>query len=155
MTAKQILTTVASAIAMSLIGNVAQAQADCPKAGELKNFAQITAQADIFNGCDVTTEVSFVGVGSGGYYVFSAYELDGLTMFRVMPLGQPPSFSQLGALEAYSVVIEHKKADVVFSVKAGDTLRLRGTMDYRKANGYDTGIASRVFRAQSVEVVKK
>jgi hypothetical protein len=76
-------------------------------------------------------------------------------MFRVMPLGQPPSFNQLGALEAYSVVIEHKKADVVFTLKAGDTLRLRGTMDYRKANGYDTGIASRVFRAQSVEVVKK
>jgi hypothetical protein len=61
----------------------------------------------------------------------------------------------LGALEAYAVVIPHNKADVVVSVKAGDTLRLRGTMDYRKANGYDTGIASRVFRAQSVEVVKK
>jgi len=155
MTAKQILSTVASAIAMSLIGNVAQAQANCPKAGTLKNFAQITAQADIFNGCDVTTEVSFVGVGSGGYFVFSAYDLDGLTMFRVMPLGQPPSFNQLGALEAYSVVIEHKKADVVFSAKVGDTIRLRGAMDYRKANGYDTGIASRVFRAQSVELVKK
>lgn len=84
--------------------------------------------------------------GSGGYYVFSAYELDGLTMFRVMPLGQPPSFNQLGALEAYSVVIENKKADVVFSVKSGDILRLRGAMDYRKANGYDTGITSRVFR---------
>lgn len=155
MNAKQILTFVASAIAMSLLGNVAQAQADCPEAGELKNFAQITAQAEVFNGCDVTTEVNFVATGGGGYYVFSAYELDGLTMFRVMPLGQPPSFSQLGALEAYAVVIEHKKADVVFSVKAGDTLRLRGTMDYRKANGYDTSIASRVFRAQSVEVVKK
>lgn len=155
MTAKQILTTVATAIAMSLISNVAQAQAECPKAGDLKNFAQITAQADIFNGCDVTTEVSFVGVGSGGYYVFSAYDLGGLTMFRVMPMGQPPSFNKLGALEAYSVVIENKKADVVFSIKSGDTLRLRGAMDYRKANGYDTGIASRIFRAQSVEVVKK
>lgn len=155
MNAKQVLTTVASAIALSLLGNVSQAQAECPKAGTLKNFAQITAQSDIFNGCDVTTEVSFVGVGSGGYYVFSAYDLDGLTMFRVMPVGQPPSFNQLGALEAYSVVIEHKKADVVFSVKVGDTLRLRGAMDYRKANGYDTGIASRVFRAQSIEVIKK
>jgi hypothetical protein len=155
MTARQVLLTVASTIALSLLGNVSQAQAECPKAGTLKNFAQITAQADIFNGCDVTTEVSFVGAGAGGYYVFSAYDLDGLTMFRVMPVGQPPSFNQLGALEAYSVVIEHKKADVVFSVKVGDTLRLRGAMDYRKANGYDTGIASRVFRAQSVEVVKK
>lgn len=155
MKAKQILTTIATAIAMSLIGNVAQAQAECPKAGELKNFAQITAQADVFNGCDITTEVSFVGAGSGGYYVFSAYDLGGLTMFRVMPMGQPPSFNQLGALEAYSVVIEHSKADVVFSAKVGDTLRLRGAIDYRKANGYDTGIASRVFRAQSIEVVKK
>jgi len=61
MNAKQILTTVASAIAMSLIGNVAQAQADCPKAGELKNFAQITAQAEIFNSCDVTTEAPIQG----------------------------------------------------------------------------------------------
>jgi hypothetical protein len=49
MNAKQIFTTVATAIAMSLIGNVGQAEAACPKGGELKNFAQITAQANIFN----------------------------------------------------------------------------------------------------------
>ena len=59
MKAKQILTTVASVIAMSVIGNVAEAQANCSKAGEFKNFAQITAQAEVFNGCDVTTEVNF------------------------------------------------------------------------------------------------
>ena len=44
MKAKQILTTVASAIAISFVGNVAQAQANCPKAGELKSFAQIMTQ---------------------------------------------------------------------------------------------------------------
>jgi hypothetical protein len=143
---------------MSLIGNVAQAQADCPKAGTFKSFAQITAQAEIFNGCDVTTEVSFVIAGSGNY-TFTLHDLEGLTIFRVMSMGQPLSFNQLGALEAYAVVIENKKADVIFSIKSGETLRLRGAMDFRKLPSrnimMDLGIMSRVFRAQSVEVVKK
>ena len=154
MTAKQILTTVASAIAMSLIGNVAQAQADCPKTGELKNFAQITAQADIFNGCDVTTEVSFALTGAGNL-ALQAYDLNGLTLVRVMPLGQESSCNFLGGLDAFVIAIPNDKADPVFALKTGDTLRLRGTIDYRKTNGYDVGNASRLFRAQSIEVVKK
>ncbi|MFM7602884.1 MAG: hypothetical protein ACKO7R_17075 [Pseudanabaena sp.] len=90
-----------------------------------------------------------MGVGSGGYFVFSAYDLDGLTMFRVMPMGQPPSFNQLGALEAYSVVIGHSKADVVFSAKVGDTLRLRGAMDYKKPMAM-TQVLPAVFFALSL-----
>ncbi|MCA6587390.1 MAG: hypothetical protein ACK5U6_04485 [Pseudanabaena sp.] len=147
MNAKQILTTVASAIAMSLIGNVAQAQANCPKAGELKSFAQITAQAEVFNGCDVTTEVRFVATGKGNN-MFAAYSFDGETVFRVMPLGQVD-------IETYGISIANSKADPVFTLKTGDILRLRGSIDFRKFNNYDVGNASRLFRAQSIEVVKK
>jgi hypothetical protein len=43
MTAIQFLTT----IALSLMSNVAQAQADCPKAGELKNFAHYVTDRNI------------------------------------------------------------------------------------------------------------
>lgn len=154
MKAKQILTTVAAAIAMSLVGNVAQAQAECPKAGTLKNFAQITAQAEVFNGCDVITEVSFVVTGAGNF-TLTAYDLNGLTLFRVMPLGQQSSCNPLGGLDAFFVTIPNDKADPVFTLKTGDTLRLRGFIDFRKFNGYDTGIASRLFRAQSIEIVKK
>jgi hypothetical protein len=154
MKAKQILTTVATAIAMSLIGNVGQAQAECPKAGELKNFAQITAQAEIFNGCDVTTEVSFALTGAGNL-ALQAYDLNGLTLVRVMPLGQQSSCNFLGGLDAFVIAIPNDKADPVFALKTGDTLRLRGSIDYRKNSGHDMGSASRVFRAQSVEVVKK
>ena len=153
MNAKQILTTVATAIAMSLLGNVAQAQADCPKAGTLKNFAQLTAQADIFNGCDVTTEVSFMATGTGNN-AFIGYDFGGVTVFRVMPLGQEPVATAF-ALEAYGVSIANDKADVVFTLKTGDKLRLRGSVDFRKAYDRDLGVSSRVFRAQSVEVVKK
>jgi hypothetical protein len=155
MQAKQILTTVASAIAMSLMGNVAQAQADCPKAGELKNFAQITAQAEIFNGCDVTTEVSFVVSGKGGQ-ALRQYDLSGWTVFQVMPLGQQAICNTNGGLDAFLITIPNDKADPIFTLKTGDTLRLRGAIDFRKTdNGYDVGNASRLFRAQSVEVVKK
>ena len=153
MKAKQILTTVATAIAMSLIGNVAQAQAECPKAGTLKNFAQITAQAEIFNGCDVTTEVNFVATGTGNN-AFIAYDFSGVTVFRVMPLGQEPVTTPLG-IEAYGVSIANDRADVVFTLKTGDKLRLRGSVDFRKYADHDLGVSSRVFRAQSVEVVKK
>ena len=153
MTAKQILTTFATAIAMTLVGNVAQAQAECPKAGTLKSFAQITAQAEIFNGCDVTTEVSFVATGKGNN-MFAAYSFDGETVIRVMPVGQLPESTPFG-VEAYVISIANDKADPVFTLKAGDTVRLRGAIDFRKFNGYDLGVASRVFRAQSVEVGKK
>ncbi|MFM7603415.1 MAG: hypothetical protein ACKO7R_19800 [Pseudanabaena sp.] len=153
MKAKQILTTVASAIAMLLTSNVVQAQAECPKAGTLKNFAQITAQAEVFNGCDVTTEVSFIATGKGNN-MFGAYNFDGETVFRVMPLGQEAVATPFG-IEAYGISIANDKADPVFTLKTGDVLRLRGSVDFRKFNGYDVGVGSRVFRAQSVEVVKK
>jgi len=153
MKAKQILTTVTTAIVMSLIGNLAQAQADCPKSGELKSFAQITAQAEIFNGCDVTTEVSFVATGKGNN-MFAAYDFSGLTVFRVMPLGQLPESTPFGN-EGYAVSIQNDKADAVFKVKTGETLILRGSVDFRQFNGYDLGVASRAFRAQSVDVMKK
>jgi hypothetical protein len=128
MKAKQILTTVATAIAMSLIGNVAQAQAECPKAGELKNFAQMTAQSEIFNGCDVTTEVSFILTGTKGS-ALSAYDLNGQTLIIVMPLGQQSSCNPLGGLDAFLATIPNDKADPVFTLKTGDTLRLRGFID--------------------------
>jgi hypothetical protein len=154
MNIKPILTTVATAIAMSLMGNAAYAQADCPKSDELKNFAQITAMAEIFNGCNVTTEVKFVATGKGNN-MFSAYDFNGVTVFRVIPLGQEPLVATPFGIEAYAVSIANDKADSVFTLKTGDTLRLRGSIDFRKFNGYDLGVASRVFRAQSVEVVKK
>jgi len=154
MNLKQIVSTVATAIAMSLIGNVAQAQAECPKAGELKNFAQITGQAEIFSGCEVTTEVSFVVTGRGNNSLV-AYDLSGQTVFKVMPLGQQSNCNFLGGLDSFVVAIPNEKADAIFTVKTGDTLRLRGSVDYRKFNSYDVGNDSRLFRAQSIEVVKK
>ena len=155
MNLKQIVSIVATAIAMSLIGNVAQAKAECPKAGELKNFAQITTQAEeIFNGCDVTIEVSFALSGAANLSL-QEYDLKGLTLFRVMPLGQQSSCNFLGGIDAFPVAIPNDKADPVFTLKTGDVLRLRGSIDYRKVNGYDMGNASRLFRAQSIEVVKK
>ena len=72
-----------------------------------------------------------------------------------MPLGQQSSCNFLGGLDAFVIAIPNDKADPVFALKTGDTLRLRGTIDYRKTNGYEVGNASRLFRAQFIEVVKK
>ncbi len=83
------------------------------------------------------------------------YDLRGLTLFRVMPLGQQSSCNFLGGLDAFVIAIPNDKADPIFTLKTGETLRLRGTIDYRKTNGYDIGNASSLFRAQSVEVMKK
>ena len=146
MKAKQILTTVATAIAMSLIGNVAQAQADCPKAGDLKSFAQITAQAEIFNGCDVTTEVNFGSVFTAKDAYASLHgNLDGFTLIYVYSVNGSDI-----------VAIPNDKADSIFTLTPEQPLSLRGMIDYKKI-GLDNGnnISSILFRAQSIEVVKK
>lgn len=61
---KAIIALTFMTIFMGIVGGAAQAQQVCPKDGEFKNFAQIVAQSEIFNGCDVTTDVKFVQLDS-------------------------------------------------------------------------------------------
>jgi len=78
-----------------------------------------------------------------------------MTVFLVMPLGQQVNAAPLCLDAAFAVSLPNDKADPIFTVKTGDKLRLRGSMEYRKFNGYDTAMGSRFFRAQSIEVVQK
>ena len=141
-------------IAMNVLGGAAQAQQNCPKAGELKNFAQIAAQAEIFNGCEVTTDVKFGGfpdptIGNVYSAPIYGYDLKGSTLISV---------TSLNGSSMMLVSVANDKADPLFNLKSGDSLRLRGAVDYRKIgtrniNAVSGGVSVSIFRSQSFEVL--
>lgn len=49
------------------------------------------------------------------------------------------------------VSIPNDKADPLFNLKVGDSLRLRGSIDYRKNNSINSSYG--IFRANSFEIV--
>ena len=127
-------------IAMNVLGGAAQAQQNCPKAGELKNFAQIASQAEIFNGCEVTTDVRFMSIMPSLYInslpKFGFRDLDGYIFVLV---------GSTNGNASMTVSVANNKADPWFNLTSQDSLRLRGAVDYRG------GLA--IFRVQSFEVL--
>ena len=110
-------------------------------------FSQLTAQAQTYNGCAVTTEVSFVGTGAGN---MAGLSRPGQTVFRVMPPNQTPTANALGGSDANYVFVPDSAATAIFSASPGARLRLSGHIEFTTASGYDLGSGGRPFMATTV-----
>lgn len=123
--------------------------ASCPAPGTRVPYAQLLAQTRNYVGCDVETEVAFVGAGMGGL-VGGNVAREGQSIFRVTPPGQAPSSGPLG-MDFSFLTLPDASAGVLFSATAGARFVVRGTMEMQaNQGGYDPGNFGRTLRATSI-----
>jgi hypothetical protein len=130
-------------------GTLMERAASCPAVATRIPYAQLLAQTRSYVGCDIETEVAFVGAGSGGLLTGNH---PGYSLFRVVPPGQSPSSGALG-MDFSFLVLPDAAAGVLFSAAAGQRFLARGTMEVRLNNGYDPGSWGRSLIATSVTPV--
>jgi len=137
-----ILQAAAPALANPIVKN------DCPEVGAEVPFAQLIAQADLLEDCDVTTEANFVAVGRGNDTLMM-FDFPEQTIFQVTPPGQALVPTAMGGVNTSFVSIPNPEATSIFSAATGDRLIMGGRMEYRRLRGgLDGGASSRVFRAE-------
>lgn len=124
--------------------------ASCPAPGTRLPYAQLLAQTRSFVGCDIETEVSFVGVGMGGL-VGGNTAREGHSVFRVTPPGQSPSSGPLG-MDFSFLTLPDSAAGPLFSASAGQRFVVRGSMEMQAdQGGVETGNWGRTLRGASVQ----
>lgn len=132
----------------STVANV-ERSASCPAPGARVPYAQLLAQTRNYVGCDVETEVAFVGAGQGGLVGGSAAR-PGQSVFRVTPPGQSPSSGPLG-MDFSFLTLPDGSAGTLFSATAGQRFVVRGAMEMQESQaGYESGNWGRTLRATSV-----
>lgn len=123
--------------------------ASCPPPGTRVPYAQLLAQTRNYVGCDVETEVAYVGAGMGGL-VGGNVAREGHSIFRVMPPGQAPSSGPLG-MDFSFLTLPDASAGALFSAAAGQRFLARGAMEMQaNQGGYDPGNFGRTLRATSI-----
>lgn len=148
---------VAALLALSLVhcsapqggGTLMERSTSCPVSATRVPYAQLIAQTRSYVGCDIETEVAFVGAGSGGLLTGNH---PGYSLFRVVPPGQSPSSGALG-MDFSFLVLPDASAGVLFSASAGQRFLVRGTMEVRLTNGYDPGSWGRTLVATRITPV--
>ncbi len=96
-------------------------------AGTEVPFAKVmnVTYADDYSGADIVTIAEFVAAGHGSYGCnYSTYNK---VVFRCLPPGEKGEKNPLsGEVMPFFVSIDKEKADILFSLKTGDKLKLRG-----------------------------
>lgn len=130
-------------------GSAVAPSASCPAAGTRVPYAQLLTQTRNFVGCDVETEVAFVGVGMGGT-VGNSVAREGHSIFRSNPPGQGSASGPLSADFSF-LTVPDALATPLFSASAGQRFVVRGVMEMQEyGSGYDFGSLGRILRASSV-----
>lgn len=130
-------------------GTLMERSTTCPVSATRVPYSQLLAQTRSYVGCDIETEVAFVGAGSGGLLTGNH---PGYSLFRVIPPGQAPSSGALG-MDFSFLVLPDASAGALFSASAGQRFLVRGTMEVRLTNGYDPGSWGRTLVASRVTPV--
>lgn len=123
--------------------------ASCPPPGSRVPYAQLLAQTRNYVGCDIETEVAFVGTGMGGL-VGGNVAREGHSVFRVTPPGQAVASGPLG-MDFSFLTLPDPAAGLLFSATAGQRFLARGAMEMQESQGgYDPGNLGRTLRATRV-----
>ena len=133
----------------------------CPSPGTEVPFAKLVTPgyAEDYVGCDVTTFAQFVAPGAGAWVL--PVPIEGKAVFRVLPQGVTGERNPLsGEIQANFVVIPKGAGDLVFKLKAGDMVRLRGGTYVETATAYGKllgvgGFSSIVFVATAMETPQR
>lgn len=133
----------------------------CPSPGTEVPFAKLVTPgyAEDYVGCDITTLAQFVAPGAGAWAL--PVPIEGKTVFRVLPQGVAGERNPLsGEIQANFVVIPKAAGDLMFRLKAGDIVRLRGGTYVESATAYGKllgvgGFSSIVFIATAMEAPQR
>lgn len=105
----------------------------CPEPGSGVEFIRLASPgtAPDFAGCDVTTLVEFVGIGTGNFIV-SGIPKD-YVVFRAVSPGAVAEKNPLsGEPMTEYIAVPKSKADVVFALRPGARVRVRGATRLNK-----------------------
>jgi hypothetical protein len=99
----------------------------CPNAGTEVQFAKLMNPgfAEDYVGCDIITTAQFIASGVGENVLYTS--MKDRVVFRCLPQGVTGEKNSLsGEIEANFVVIPKVLSDLVFKLKPGDLIKLRG-----------------------------
>lgn len=105
----------------------------CPEPGSGVEFIRLASPgtAPDFAGCDVTTLVEFVGIGTGNFIV-SGIPKDHVVFRAVSPGAVAEKNPLSGEPMTEYVAVPKSKADVVFALRPGARARVRGATRLNK-----------------------
>lgn len=122
--------------------------ASCPAPGSRIPYAQLLAQTRSYVGCDIETEVAFVGTGAGGLVGVNTPQ--GNSLFRVAVPGQALASGPLGGDFSF-LTLPDAAASPLFSASAGQRFLVHGSIAMQEhQGGYDPGAWGRTLRATQV-----
>jgi hypothetical protein len=102
----------------------------CPPPGTEVPFAKVIneAFASDYVGCDITVKVEFLTSSASPYHWDYVKGTSGKVPFQVVVPGEQPSSGPLGPAPQPHVFLSKDRADVIFSMKKGDLIILRGAL---------------------------
>ena len=109
----------------------------CPDSSTITKFTKLMdiQFAKEYEGCTLKTEAIFLGTGNGGYKIPSRYKK--LVIFRAYPEGQKPENNALtGQPVGNFCFIDKSKSDLIFNLKSGDKILLKGKVEITGSIGY-------------------
>lgn len=99
----------------------------CPPAGTFVEFSKVTTPgvAEDYAGCDVTTVAEFFAMGTGNFIV-QGVPTNAIAFRALSPGGRAERNPLSGEGMANFVSIEKSKAELLYSLKPGEKIKLRG-----------------------------
>ena len=131
---RTILVGVVAALQVGSLGCATQAKSrkaasttKCPAAGATVPLAKVMNSAFIrdYEGCDITVDAQFLKPGNE-MFILSSYDTDSNATFQVVEPGGAPQAALGGLSFGKFCGIAKKDSDLLFTLKAGDKVRLRG-----------------------------
>lgn len=120
----------------------------CPPAGTVVPLKKVMNPSFIkdYKGCDIVVEATFLKTGNSGY-VLGKYDTSANTTFQVLEPGGAPQASLGGHSFGIFAGIPKSQSDLLFDLKHGDTILLRGAPI---GEFYRDNLLVAVFHATSV-----
>ena len=126
----------------------------CPEAGKVVPLKKVMNSSFIkdYEKCDISVEVEFFKLGNDGY-MLGQYNTSKNTTFQVLVPGEAPPINFGGLSFGYFAGVPKSKSDILFDLKKGDKIILRGsTFGTYSMNG---NLVVGVFDAKSIKKVEK
>jgi hypothetical protein len=127
----------------------------CPDPGTVVEFIRVSSPGTShdFAGCDVTTSVAFVGMGTGNMVVPGIPK--GWLVFRAaVPGVQAETDSPFGVSAGY-IALGKEYSDTVLALRAGDHVRLRGASRVNKILMGGGGFETILFLASNIKAAAR
>ena len=125
-------------------------KSSCPPPGTVVSLKKVMNNSFIrdYRGCDIIVEAQFLKTGSKGYRL-GTYDTSANTTFQILAPGDKAQASFGGMSFGVFAGVPKAKSDILFELKQGDMIRLRGgPIGFFTRSG---SLVSAVFHATAVK----